>query len=104
MLLQAPAKTLQALLQILTKASTNTVSSVVANAVNRKMFQSSLHIHNTSIIANSLITSKQALLQLNANTVTVNDANTVTVDDANTVTSESRRFLSKSKLTPLTFD
>ena len=60
------------------------------------MFQSSLHIHNTSIIANSLITRKQALLQLSANTVAVNDANTVT--------SESRRFLSKSKLTPLTFD
>ena len=96
MLLQAPAKTLQALLQILTKASTNTVSSVVANAVNRKMFQSSLQIHNSSIIANSLITRKQALLQLSANTVAVNDANTVT--------SESRRFLSKSKLTPLTFD
>ena len=89
---------LQALLQILTKASTNTVLSVVANAVNRKMFQSSLHIHNTSIIANSLITSKQALFQLSANTVTVNDA------DANTVTSESRQFASKSKLAPLTFD
>ena len=59
-------------------------------------FQSSLQILNTSIIANSLITSKQALLQLSANTVAVNDANTVT--------SESRRFLSKSKLTPLTFD
>ena len=87
---------LQALLQILTKASTNTVLSVVANAVNRKMFQSSLQIHNSSIIANSLITRKQALLQLSANTVAVNDANTVT--------SESRRFASKSKLTPLTFD
>ena len=39
-----------------------------------------------------------------ANTVTVNDANTVTVNDANTVTSESRRFASKSEITPLTFD
>ena len=39
-----------------------------------------------------------------ANTVTVNDANTVTVNDANTVTSENRRFASKSKLAPQTFD
>ena len=39
-----------------------------------------------------------------ANTVTVNDANNVTVNDANTVTSESRRFASKSKLAPQTFD
>ena len=60
------------------------------------MFQVSLQILNSGIIVNSLIRSKQALLQLSANTVRV--------DDANTVTSESRRFASKSKLAPLTFD
>ena len=58
-----------------------------------------------------MISNKQALLRLSANSVTVDDANTVTVSDTNTVTtndaivtSESRQFASKSKLPPLTFD